>query len=325
MPMRFEDYKQYLSPALAKSTDLVIDHGEGSYMWDVNGEKYLDFVSGIAVNALGHGNKAVQDAIKEQVDKLINGSFNMVNFPSTLRLAERIAEVAPGELGCTLFANGGAEATDASLKLVRAYTKRPCIIAFTGSFHGRTMGAMSVTGSNSKYRHTYQPCVPGIYFAPYPQKDLCPAGFDAEQRSAYCLGEIDKLFSYLVAPDEVAGIIMEPVQGEGGYFVPPQSFVEGVRERCDKYGILLIFDEIQSGWGRTRDSVRLGPHGQNVRERELRRRARRHELRQGHRWRHAHERHHLHRGDHEQVAARHARRHLRRQPGVRRRGQRGAR
>ena len=251
MPMKFEDYKQYLSPALAKSTDLVIDHGEGAYMWDVNGDKYLDFVSGIAVNALGHGNKAVQDAIKAQVDKLINGSFNMVNFPSTLRLAERISEIAPGELGCTLFANGGAEATDASLKLVRAYTKRPCIIAFTGSFHGRTMGAMSVTGSNSKYRHTYQPGVPGIYFAPYPQKDLCPAGFDEEQRSAYCLGEIDKLFSYLVAPDEVAGIIMEPVQGEGGYFVPPKSFVEGVRERCDKYGILLIFDEIQSGWGRT--------------------------------------------------------------------------
>ena len=99
MPMKFEDYKQYLSPALAKSTDLVIDHGEGAYMWDVNGDKYLDFVSGIAVNALGHGNKAVQDAIKAQVDKLINGSFNMVNFPSTLRLAERIAEVAPGDLG----------------------------------------------------------------------------------------------------------------------------------------------------------------------------------------------------------------------------------
>jgi 4-aminobutyrate aminotransferase len=250
-PMRYADYEKYLSPALAKSTDLVIDHGEGPYMWDVNGEKYLDFVSGIAVNALGHGNPAVRAAIHEQTDKLINGSFNMVNFPSTLRLAERIAHIAPGKLGCTMFANGGAEATDASLKLARAYTGRPAIIAFEGSFHGRTMGAMSVTGSSAKYRRTYQPCMPGVYFAPYPQKDLCPKEYDDEQRSAYCLQQIDNLFSYLVTPEEVAAILMEPVQGEGGYFVPPRSFVEGVRERCDTYGILLICDEIQSGYGRT--------------------------------------------------------------------------
>ena len=120
MPMRYEDYKRYLSPALAKSTDLVIDHGEGSYMYDVNGEKYLDFVQGIAVNALGHNDPHVRAAIHEQVDRLINGSFNMVNFPTTLELAERIARAAPGDLGCTLFANGGAEATDGSLKLARA-------------------------------------------------------------------------------------------------------------------------------------------------------------------------------------------------------------
>ena len=249
--MRFEDYQRYLSPALAKATDLVIDHGDGPYMWDVTGQKYLDFVSGIAVNALGHGNQAVRDAIHEQVDRLINGSFNMVNFPSTLRLAERLAEIAPGELGCTMFANGGAEATDASLKLARAYTQRPAIIAFEGSFHGRTMGAMSVTGSSAMYRQSYQPCMPGVYFSPYPQKDLCPKEYDEEQRSAFCLEQLDKIFSYLVSPAEVAAILMEPIQGEGGYFVPPASFVRGVRERCDKYGIMLIFDEIQAGYGRS--------------------------------------------------------------------------
>lgn len=251
MPMRYEDYKRYLSPALAKSTDLVIDHGEGSYMYDVNGEKYLDFVQGIAVNALGHNDPHVRAAIHEQVDRLVNGSFNMVNFPTTLELVERIAQVAPGDLGCTLFANGGAEATDGSLKLARAYTRRPCVIAFKGSFHGRTWGALSVTGSAAHYRESYQPGLPGVYFATYPQKDLCPKGMDAQQRSKFCLDELQQLFDYLVEPTEVAAIIMEPVQGEGGYFVPPASFVQGVREICDKYGILLIFDEIQSGYGRT--------------------------------------------------------------------------
>lgn len=251
MPMRYEDYKRYLSPALAKSTDLVIDHGEGSYMYDVNGEKYLDFVQGIAVNALGHNDPHVRAAIHEQVDRLVNGSFNMVNFPTTLELAERIARAAPGGLGCTLFANGGAEATDGSLKLARAYTRRPCVIAFKGSFHGRTWGALSVTGSAAHYRESYQPGLPGVYFSTYPQKDLCPKGMDAQQRSKFCLDELQQLFDYLVEPTEVAAIIMEPVQGEGGYFVPPASFVQGVREICDKYGILLIFDEIQSGYGRT--------------------------------------------------------------------------
>ncbi len=251
MPMKYEDYKRYLSPALAKTTDLVIERGEGGYMYDVNGEKYLDFVQGIAVNALGHNDPHVRAAIHEQVDKLVNGSFNMVNFPTTLTLAERLAQIAPGKLGCTFFSNGGAEATDGSIKLARAYTRRPCVIAFRGSFHGRTLGALSVTGSAAHYREAYQPCMPGVYFATYPQKDLCPKGMDAEERSAYCLDDLRQIFDYLVEPEEVAAVIMEPVQGEGGYFVPPASFVQGVRKMCDEHGILLIFDEIQSGYGRT--------------------------------------------------------------------------
>jgi 4-aminobutyrate aminotransferase len=249
--MKYEDYERYLSPALAKTTDLVIDHGEGSYLYDVNGERYLDFVQGIAVNALGHCAPAVRQAIKDQVDKLINGSFNMVNFPTTLTLAQRLAEIAPGELGCTFFSNGGAEATDGALKLARAYTGRPCVIAFRGSFHGRTLGATAVTGSAAKYRHSYQPLVPGVYFATYPQKDLCPDGYTPEQRTRFCLDDLQQLFDYIVSPDEVAAIIMEPVQGEGGYFVPPTEFVREVRRMCDEHGILLIFDEIQSGYGRT--------------------------------------------------------------------------
>ena len=249
--MKFEDYKKYLSPALAKSTDLVISSGKGLYITDVNGKTYIDCVQGIAVNALGHCHPAVVDAVIEQTKKLINGSFNMANFETTLTLSKKLSEIAPGDLGCTFFTNSGAEANDGAVKLAKAYTKRPSIIAFKGSFHGRTIGATSLTASNSKYRKFYEPHMGGVYFTPYPSRDLCPKGFNEEQRSEYCLNELKSLFSYVVAPETVAAVIMEPVQGEGGYVVPPKSFVKGIRELCSQHGILLIMDEIQSGYGRT--------------------------------------------------------------------------
>lgn len=249
--IKFEDYREYISPALSKSTDLVMASGRGCYLTDVNGDRYLDFVQGIAVNALGHSHPKIVEAICRQAHKLVNGSFNLVNFESTLVLAGRMAEAAPGELGCTFFSNGGAEANDGAIKLAKAYTKRPSVIAFKGSFHGRTIGAISVTASNSKYRKYYEPHMGGVYFAAYPSADLCPKGFDEAQRSAYCLEDMESLFRYVAAPETVAAVLMEPIQGEGGYTVPPVDFVKGVRALCDKYGILLIFDEIQSGYGRT--------------------------------------------------------------------------
>jgi len=249
--VKFDDYKEYLSPALYKTTDLVMREGKGCYLTDVNGDTYLDFVQGIAVNALGHSHPAVIEAICEQAKKLINASFNMVNYEPTLILAKRIAEKTPGNLNSIFFSNGGAEATDGAIKLAKAYTKRPAIIAFQGSFHGRTIGATTITASNSKYRKHYEPLMGGVYFAPFPSRDLCPKGFDEEQRSEYCLNEIKKLFKYIIAPETVAAIYMEAIQGEGGYVVPPESFLIGVRKLCDEYGILLVFDEIQSGYGRT--------------------------------------------------------------------------
>lgn len=249
--IEFKDYKEYLSPALAKSTDLVMVEGKGCYLTDVNGDKYLDFVQGIAVNAFGHCYPAIVDAIVKQTGKLINASFNMVNYESTLTLAKRLSAITPGKLNTVFFSNGGAEATDGAIKLAKAFTKRPAIIAFQGSFHGRTIGASSITASNSKYRKYYEPMMGGVYFSTFPSKDLCPKGFDAEQRSEYCLNELKKLFKYVIAPDTVAAIYMEPLQGEGGYVVPPDSFLKGVRQLCDEYGILLVFDEIQSGFGRT--------------------------------------------------------------------------
>ncbi|WP_353949224.1 aspartate aminotransferase family protein [Sporolactobacillus sp. Y61] len=249
--MNIEDYRPFLSPALAKATDLIVASGEGCYLTDIHGERYLDFVQGIAVNALGHGHPKIVEAIKKQAGKLIHASFNLVHYPSTLELARRLAAVTPGRLDSVFFSNGGAEAIDGALKLARVFTKRPAIIAFQGSFHGRTLGALSVTGSKAKYRKYVEPMAGPVYFAPYPSKDLCPDGFNTAQRTAYCLNELDHLFAYLIAPDQVAAIIMEPVQGEGGYVVPEKAFVQGIRERCSQYGILLIIDEIQSGYGRT--------------------------------------------------------------------------
>lgn len=249
--IRYEDYKRYLSPALAKGTNLVVKSGKGCYLTDVNGKKYLDFVQGIAVNALGHCHPKIVEAITGQVSNLINASFNLVSYESTLTLAKRIAEITPGNLTSVFFSNGGAEATDGALKLARVYTKRPAVIAFEGSFHGRTVGAASVTGSNSKYRKYLEPLMGSVYFTPYPSADLCPVGFNEKQRSDFCLKELKNLFDYLVDPETVAALLMEPVQGEGGYVVPPREFVEGVRKICTKYGILLIFDEIQAGYGRT--------------------------------------------------------------------------
>lgn len=250
--MKFEDYKQYLSPVFAKQTDLIMKSGSGCYLTDINGEKYLDFVQGIAVNALGHNHPDVVKAIQEQAGNLVNASFNLVNYESTLKLAKRLAGVAPKGLTSIFFTNGGAEATDSALKCAASYTKRDAVIAFMGSFHGRTCGATSITGSNSKYRKHYQGLMGNVYFAPYPGRDLCPADLKTpEERGEYALFELNKLLRYIVSPEDVSAIYMEPVMGEGGYVVPPKGFMQEIRKICDQYGILLIYDEIQAGYGRT--------------------------------------------------------------------------
>ena len=251
MPMQFEDYKQYLSPVFYKQTNLVAKSAKGCYLTDVNGDTYLDFVQGIAVNALGHNHPSIVAAIQEQAGNLINASFNLVNYESTLTLAKELSTVAPDGLSSIFFTNGGAEATDSALKLAMSYTGRSAVVAFMGSFHGRTVGATSITGSNSKYRKHYNPLMGNVYFAPYPSKDLCPEGMSEEERTDYCLWELKKLLQYIVWPEDIACIYMEPVMGEGGYVVPSKKFIQGVSQICKEYGILLIFDEIQCGYGRT--------------------------------------------------------------------------
>ena len=190
-------------------------------------------------------------AICAQTEKLITGSFNLVNYPSTLGFAKELSKVTPGDLDVIFFSNGGAEANDGALKLARNFTHRPGIIAFRGSFHGRTIGAASITGSNSKYRKNQEPLLPSVYFAPYPTCYRCPYNTTEDKCSLDCLQELQRTFDYLIAPENVAAVIMEPVMGEGGYVVPPTRYVQKLRELCTKHGILLIFDEIQSGFART--------------------------------------------------------------------------
>lgn len=249
--MKYEDYKQYFNPVLSKATDLVAVKGRGCYVWDNKGDKYLDFVQGIAVNAMGHCFPPIVDAIKAQTENLIDAAFNLVNYESTLELAKRLTSIAPEGLTQVFFSNGGAEATDAALKMAMSYSGRSAGIAFMGSFHGRTCGATSITGSNSKYRRHYEGLMGNVYFAPYPGRDLCPPEIPADKRGEYSLFELNKLLRYIVSPEDVAYIYMEPVMGEGGYVVPPKDFMQEVRKICDKYGILLIYDEVQAGYGRT--------------------------------------------------------------------------
>jgi 4-aminobutyrate aminotransferase len=252
--MNFSDYRRFLSPALAKTTDLIIESGHGCYLRDNKGDEYLDFVQGIAVNVFGHCYPRIIAAMKKQLDQVVNASFNLVNYSSTLELARNLADMAPGNLGVTFFSNSGAEANDGAVKLAKAYTHRPIIIAFRGSFHGRTIGATSITGSNAKYRKYYEPLMGGVYFAPYPTPyrwGYRGVETDPDTCAEEALMELRRIFDYLAAPENVAAVIIEPVLGEGGYVVPPKKFLAGLREICTTYGILLIFDEVQSGYGRT--------------------------------------------------------------------------
>jgi len=247
----YEEGKKHLSPALARSTQIVMKRGEGPYLYTMDGEQYLDFVSGIAVNNLGHCHPKIIDAAKKQLDELIHCSFNLCYYPSALELAAKLNDVTPGNLDMFFFSNSGAEAVEGALKLARWKTGRSGYIAFRGAFHGRTMGALSVTSSRASFRDRYAPFLPTVVNVPYPYCYRCPYEQKAETCSLPCLEEIKKTFEYISPPTDIAAVIFEPVQGEGGYIVPPVNYVKGLREICTNNNILLIFDEIQTGFGRT--------------------------------------------------------------------------
>ncbi|MBA2702005.1 MAG: aminotransferase class III-fold pyridoxal phosphate-dependent enzyme [Chloroflexi bacterium] len=250
----------HLSPVLGRYFQREWSHGKGHRLFDSAGRPYLDFANGIAVTALGHVHPRVSAAIHAQVDRLI-GPVSAIGFSEPIsRLADEIAATFPDPLDSVMFLNSGSEAIDGALKLARRVTGRPGIVAFRGGFHGRTWGAMSVTSSNLNYRTAYEPLLPGVHLTTFPAvyRDF---GGDEGAAVSRAMADLEILFRSTIPPSSVGAVIIEPVQGEGGFVPAPSAFLRQLRELCDRHGILLIADEVQSGYGRTGSMWGFEPSG----------------------------------------------------------------
>ncbi|HET7056187.1 MAG TPA: aminotransferase class III-fold pyridoxal phosphate-dependent enzyme, partial [Thermomicrobiales bacterium] len=245
------DPNQLIPRVIGRYSPVTVDHGEGIYVWDTDGNRWTDFTSGIAVTNTGHCHPRVVAAIQEQAAKIIHAQQNIFAHEPMLKAAAALTETLPERLNQVFWANSGAEAIEGAIKLAKVATGRSAIIAFRGAFHGRTHAAMSVTSSRAKVRGHYEPLLAGIYFAPYPYLFRNPYKGSVEEADLAYFNELETLFETMVMPDDVAGIIVEAIAGEGGYMVPTARWFQKVREICDKYGIMLIVDEIQTGVGRT--------------------------------------------------------------------------
>ena len=242
-----------LSPSYTRDYPLVVKSGRGAVVEDMDGNVFLDFAAGIAVVSTGHCHPDVVAAIQKQAAELIHMSGTDFYYPQLVELAERLAAIAPGkEPKRVFFGNSGTEAVEAAIKLARYHTKRDKIVAYYGCFHGRTLGALSLTASKTIQRKGFGPLVPGTYHIPYPNRYRCPLGHRPEVccKEATSVLEND-LFRRIVDPEEVAAIFIEPIQGEGGYLPAPAEYLLDLQRICRKYGILLVCDEVQSGMGRT--------------------------------------------------------------------------
>ncbi len=244
-----ENSLQHLSPIWGRSFSVRVDRGEGPYLFDTEGKRYFDFTCGIGVTNTGHSHPRVVKAIQEQAAKLIHGQANIVYHKPMLELVDELLTIVPPPLDSFFFSNSGAEIVEAGVKLAKQVTGRPNVIVFQGSFHGRTHLTMAMTTSKTGYRAGHQPLVPGIFVAPYPYPFYY--GWDEQTTLDFCLRELNKLLKSQTAPEETACIVVEPVLGEGGYVVPPAGLMPALRKLCDEHGILLVADEVQSGFGRT--------------------------------------------------------------------------
>jgi 4-aminobutyrate aminotransferase len=247
--------EKYVSPSYTRSYPLVAKRGRGIVVEDVDGNEFFDFSAGIAVTSTGHCHPEVVSAVQKQAGELIHMSGTDFYYESLVTLAERLTKIAPMPGPHRFYyGNSGAEAIECALKLARYHTKRQQVIAFFGAFHGRTMGALSLTASKPQQKRRFSPLVPGVTHVRYPDVYRgCEGGpQDGEKFALGCARYIeDKLFKTILAPEEVAAIFVEPIQGEGGYVVAPTIFMQELRRICDKHGILLVVDEVQSGIGRT--------------------------------------------------------------------------
>lgn len=241
-----------LAPSLAQDwPNLPVVHAKGIYLDGLDGKRYMDFLSSFGVVNVGHNHPNVIAAAKEQMERQVHGAVGVTLHESVLRLAEKLPEILPGSMDMFFFGNSGSEAVEGTIKLARNITKRPGIIAFTGSFHGRTFGAASITASKAVYRTSLEPFLASVYFVPYADPYHSAHPDDPKQCVEESLRALQTVFDRIIAPSQIATIIVEPIQGEGGYIIPPKEFLLRLREICSHYDILLTFDEVWTGFGRT--------------------------------------------------------------------------
>lgn len=235
-------------PVSRRHADIAVVRASGSRLWTEDGREMLDFASGVAVTNVGHGHPRVLEAMRTQMDLLVHAGHNVALYPTYVDLAERLVGFF-GDRRKVFFTNSGAEAIESAVKLAMRATGRPGLIAFNQSFHGRTLAATALSASGSAQRSGYAAALPGVQHVDFP--NAFAHGATSEMETQRCLAALDDLFRTKLAPDQVAAIVVEPFQGEGGYVPAPQAFLRGLRERADEHGIVLVFDEIQSGFGRT--------------------------------------------------------------------------
>ncbi len=238
-----------LSPLLKQSSDIVVERAEGMYIHGEDGKRYLDFTSGIGVTSTGHCHPRVVEAVREQAGKLIHGQYAIMRHHPMQALTPRLAERMPGDIDTLFYSNSGTEAIEAALRLCRHATGKPNMIVFQGGFHGRTMGSLSMTTSSVALRAGLQPMMGGVIVAPFP--DCHRYAMDEDAAADFCLRELDHILATYSTPAETAAMLIEPIQGEAGYVCASKRFLQGLRERCDHHGLLLVMDEVQAGYGRT--------------------------------------------------------------------------
>lgn len=238
-----------LSPILKQATPVVVDHALGSWIHGTDGKEYLDFTTGIGVTSTGHCHPRVVEAARDQVGKIIHAQYTTVMHKPLLELTELLGDVLPAGLDSVFYANSGSEAVEAAIRLARMATGRPNIVVFQGGFHGRTVAAASLTTAGTRFSAGFSPLMPGVHMAPFPY--AFRYGWDESTAIEFALNELDYLFQTRTSPADTAAFLIEPVLGDGGYLPTPPAFMEGLRERADRHGIQLIFDEVQAGVGRT--------------------------------------------------------------------------
>ncbi|MCQ9165883.1 MULTISPECIES: aspartate aminotransferase family protein [unclassified Arthrobacter] len=237
-----------LSPLLKQATPLVVDRALGSWIYATDGKAYLDFTTGIGVTSTGHCHPRVVEAAREQVGKIIHAQYTTVMHKPLLALTEKLGKVLPEGLDSVFYANSGSEAVEAAIRLARMATGRPNIVVFQGGFHGRTVAAASLTTAGTRFSAGFAPLMAGVHMSAFPY--AYRYGWDEPTTVAFALQELDYLLQTRTAPNDTAAFLIEPALGDGGYIPTPPAFLEGLRERADRYGIQLIFDEVQAGVGR---------------------------------------------------------------------------